>query len=695
MFSKHFLFEYHFKVADGDTEIIRGNLKLPDRARIDTSYFKPCYIAAIFCILAKSIKNADRFNDRTLDRVILSTDLVDQQVGRLQYNGYRTFEKIFNNFNVILKEVVCADPENVPSDELDTIVSKFLENNQTGILVLSNCAYAFWRGDDRYYLFDPYSCDERGKANEEGYCCLVRFRDLKSMLDRMKENAGETVRKSFRLYTLSLTMETKRRKRKRKKGIKRRAKLEELSADSIYSEAKQYATVPPVESEMPPIELAEWVTSGPKLDSHRDVAVAGFTPMRNYEASMLEAIVLESDIAAPTLEPSRSHQNHEETAEVERMSPERIFCIHSSIAIPIDLCIMAWSLIHDPVSWSERTIDGLIEAAVDYAFDNILANEDTSVSDMIDAVLPEFEIANYIFRAVFAPLHHGTLYVTNGLNLAMILGKIFETTIYTGAIIVCGHAHVGVAKCGKNYFAWWTVAGTKNLRMITSRNLGELFKLIVKMIDEPEEIEFVVRAITISYARKMAPDCSDIKGLHEPKMTTASLAEIHLKEVSYDAEAIVKPICLASKPIFILGTVALRDRDILLEPRTKRCYFVALLAVVIKRDIVQCPLPGMIDRVLEVAESLYRGFLEPKFHKEHVLRNVPLMNRLFDFRDCALPLVVLTTNPRTGRKDFYVQVSAKGKYYSFLFLTFFLFLYKNRVLFDFIFCIFIYSNSFF
>jgi len=651
-------------------EIIRGNVSLLDRTRIESSYFKPCYIAAILCIAAKIMRDADRFSDSTLDQLILLAGMIDQQIGKLRYNKYRTFDKVNiddTSFNVILKEIVFANPESFPSDELDVVVSKFLEKNQTGILVLTNCSYAIWMADDRYYLFDPYPCDEKGKANEEGYCCLMRFRDLKSMLDRIKENAGETTRKPFRLHTVSIAhMETKRRRRKRRKDIKHRARPEELAKESIRSEAKWDVTTPTVKPEVSLIELAEWITLDPELDPHRDAAIAGFTPIRHYEASMLEAIVLENDITMPTLAPFEKPLKDEETEKVKKIPPERIFRNHSSVAIPIDLCIMSWSLIHDPASWSERTIDGLIEAAFDYAFDSVLASEDTSVSDMIDAVLPEFEIANYVFRAVFAPLHYGTLYATEGWNLAKTLEKIFATTIYTGAIIVCSYAHVGVTKCDKNYFAWWTVTGTKNLRMIVSSSLSEFLKLIVKMIDVPQKIGFAVRAITISYARKMAPDCSDVKGLHEPRVTTASLAEIHRKEPeSYDVEAIFKPIDLAPKPIFILGTVAFRDRNSLLEPRMKRCYFVALLAVMIKRDIVQSPLPSMIDRILEVAESLYRRFSEPKFHAEHILRNVPLMNRFFDLRDCASPLVVLTMNSQTGRKDFYMQVSAEEENYSF------------------------------
>lgn len=650
-------------------EIIQGKSSLMDRARVESSHYKPCYIAALLCILAKIVLDMDRFYGSTLDELILLTGKIDQGVGRLRYKEFRTFYNmnIFDtNFNVILKEIIRSDPENPKSKDLDGSVEKFLEKDRTGILVLINCAYAFWTAHGKYYLFDPYPCDEKGRASEEGYCCLLKFHDLKSMLDKIKENAGETVRKPFRLYTVSIAhMEKKRRKRKRKKGIEHRAKL--TVQESVKSEEKRDAATPPTASETSLIELAEWVTSDPELDPDRNVMIPGFTPMRYHEASMLEAIVLQDDITTPTLmpfkeEPSKKRDDGREETTIERAEPsERIFRNYTSLTIPIDLCVMAWSLIHDPVSWSERTVDGLLEASADYALDSVLASEDTSVSDMTDGLLPEFEIANYAFRVVFAPLHYGKLYATEGWNLAMTMEKIFETRIYTGAIVVCRHAHVGITKCGRNYFAWWAVTGTKCLRMITSSSMSEFLKLIVKIIDAPRETAFAVRAITISYARKTAPDCSDIRGLHESMAPTASLAEIHRKNSpeSRDLEAIFRPIGPAPKPIFILGTVALRDRNSLLEPRTKRCYFVALLAVTIKRDIVQSPLPGMIDRILEVAESLYRGFAEPKFHAEHILRNVPLMNRLFDFRDCASPLVTLTTNPQTGRNDFFIQVSVK------------------------------------
>lgn len=653
------------KVVDEDTEIIRGNSSLPDRARIESAYFKPCYFSAILCILAKIALDVDRFRGSILDRLIFLADKIDQRVGKLRYKECRWFYNvdILNaSYNIVLKEVARADPETSPSDKLDAVVEKFLENDRTGILVLANCAYAFWTADDKYYLFDPYSCDTKGNADEEGYCCLVKFRDLKSMLDRIKANAGETVEKTFRLYTVSIAhMRVKRRKRKRRHVIKQHAKPATELIHDEEEKAKQDVTLSTI-TESPLIELVEWVTSDPELD--RDVKTPGFTPIKNYEASMFETVVLENCITTLLLAPYEVSEKlnasgtRRQIVYTQRRA-QRIFRNHTSVAIPIDLCFMAWALIHDPASWSERTIVGLIEASIDYAFDNVLASEDTSVTDMTDAVLPEFEIANYMFRAVLAPLHYGTLYATDGWNLATTLEKIFGTRIYTGAIIVCGYAHLGVTKCGDNYFAWWTVTGTKRLRLITSDCLSEFLKLLVKVIDEPQEIGFAVRAVTISYAVKMAPDCSDVKGLHEPMAPTTSLAKIHRKVTpeSRDVAAIFRPIGSAPHPSFVFGTTALRDRDSLLEPRAKRCYFVALLAVVTKRDIVQSPIPIVIDNILEVAEGLYRKFSEPKFHSEQILRNVPLMNRHFDLRDCASPLVTLTTNSRTGKNDFHTQVS--------------------------------------
>lgn len=681
--------------------MIRGNSSLTDRARAEARYLKPCYFAAIACVLAKIGLDADCFRASTLDRLILLAEEMAGQVGALRHKECRWFYNVSvldATYDIVLRESVHADPEGSPSDELDGAVERFLERDRTGILALENCAYAFWTtADDEHYLFDPYPCDERGRADEDGGCCLARFRDLRTMLGRVKENAGETAGRSYRLYTVCVTRmraKTPGRREKRRGAIGRRRRHRrhpraKREADvRVRDEAKRDAlALLPVEPETSLIELAEWVTSDPELDSRisdYDIAIArGFAPLRRHGASILEAIVLRDDITTPVFAPFRRSPRgltdnddapaagRETPAGRRRRTRERIFRNHTSLAIPIDICVMAWSLVHDPASWSARTIEGLLEASADYALDSVLACEDTSVNvDMTDALLPEFEIANYAFRAVFVPLHYGTLYATEGWNLAMTLRKVFEAGVYAGAIVVCRYAHVGVARRGKNYFAWWTVTGTKSLRMIVSGDMGEFLKLIVKEIDAPREAGFAVRVITVSYARKTAPDCSDVQGLHEPitPANLASLAEIHRRDEARDFEGIFRPIAAtAAKPIFVAGTVALSDRDGVTEPRAKRCYFVALLAVVIKRDIVQSPLPDMIDKVLEVAEDLYRSFSEPKFHAEHILRNVPLMNRLFDLRDCASPLVTLTTtSSRPGRDDLCAQVSETNDAFFFI-----------------------------
>lgn len=239
--------------------------------------------------------------------------------------------------------------------------------------------------------------------------------------------------------------------------------------------------------------------------------------------------------------------------------------------------------------------------------------------------------------------------MTEGWNLAMSIKQVFETPIYTGAIIVCSKSHIGVMRKKANYYAWWAVQGTKNLRFITSEDMTDFLKLIIQEIDEPEEKTFLMRVVTISYAQKLDPDCSDTTGLHEAVEPATSLAEIHRKDdQTYDLEAIFRPTVLSPKPTFVFGTVALRNREILKEPRVKRCYFVALLAVMVKRDIVQSPLPGMVDKVIEVGENLYKEFDSPKYHTEHILRNVTVMERIFEFRDCASPLVELKEDPITG-----------------------------------------------
>ncbi|XP_043679542.1 uncharacterized protein LOC122634559 [Vespula pensylvanica] len=658
-----------FKVIEDNIAILRSNMCLKDSVAIEPSHFKSCYYAAILCLLAKIRMDVNKFRQNNLDEFIYAADKIYQCVGKLRYKllrWFNNFEILDTKYTVIMKQFQYADPESCESDKFENVMESFLDNNETGILVTTNISYGFWKANDRYYFFNPYGCDEEGKPDEKGYSCLMKFCDLSSMLKRMKENLGKSIQKPYRLYTLFIAhMETKCRKKKKKKK-KTKYCIEKIEEEVPIEDSADFDDIKKSESETSLIELTEWVTEERKLDVVHDTTVPGFSPIRYYEASMIDVIVLENEITRPVLAPFKKHIRHgkENTdpyklikSMIRKKPYDRKFREHVSVTTPIDLCIIAWSLIHDPVLWSVRTIKGLFDASCDYTFDSILATEDSTVVEMSDGLLPEFEIANYIFRAVFVPLHYGILYAVEGWNLAMSLKYVFESPIYTGAIIVCEGSHIGVTKVNENYFAWWIIKRTKILRIITSACIDEFLRIVVKEIDQPEEIQFVMRVITISYARKLDPDCSDVKGLHEFVVPTTSLAEVHKMEAEpYDLEVIFKPTVPESKPIFINGTVALNDRETVKEPRVKRCYFVAILAVIVKRDIVQSPLPGMIDKMIEVAENLYKGFHEPKFHSEHILRNVTLMNRIFDFRDCASCLVTLTVDPHIDRNDFYLQV---------------------------------------
>ncbi|XP_076754271.1 uncharacterized protein LOC143425411 [Xylocopa sonorina] len=668
---------YGLKLTEDGIRILQGNMCLENRTVNEACHFKSCFFAALLCILAKIKLDPDRFSGKTLDQLIFLGDKIYQQTGKLRYKPYRWFhhiEILDTIYNVITKQVIYADPVSCEDDELEFVVENFFEKNKTGIIVFSNCSYAFWSANDRYYLFDPYACDERGNMSEEGYSSLMEFCDQSSMIEKIEANVGENTKKPYRIYTVCIAhMETRKRKKKRKK---KRVKCVEKPEE----ESKNRVEEPPevelsTASEASLIEVVDWVKQESKTSLVYDMTIPGFSPIEHYNASMFDVTVLEDEITDPRLAPfKKSSLRQSEKAEdefeavkllVRRKVYNRKFKPHTAVTTPLDVCIMAWSLIHDPITWSVRTIKGLFDACVDYTFDSILAAEDSTVSELTDGLLPEFEIANYIFRVVFVPLHYGTLYSNEGWNLSMSLQKVFATPSYTGAIIICGDSHIGVLKKEENHFAWWTVRRTKNLRIVTSVDMKEFLKLIVQEFDQPEQAIFVMRVITVSYAQKVDPDCSDTRGLHEPVVPVTSLPEIHtMPQKSYDLEAIFKPTMPDSnKPIFILGTVALSNRDVVTEPKVKRCYFVAVLAVMVKRDIIQSPMPGMVDKVLEVAESVYREFSEPKFHTEHILRNVTVMNRIFDFRDCASPLATLTVNARTLRTDFYSQVRKHLKKY--------------------------------
>ncbi|XP_076278241.1 uncharacterized protein LOC143208065 [Lasioglossum baleicum] len=654
------------KLTDDGIRILQGSMCLENRAEIEECHFKCCFFAALLCILAKIKLDPDKFSPTTLDQFVFLGDKIYQKTGKLRFKPYRWFHhiEIMNTiYNVITKQAIYADPESTDQDDLEYTMDTFFEKNQTGIIVFANCSYAFWTANGVYYLFDPYACDENGNAAEGGYSCFMEFCDLNGLLEKIEANVGENTKKPYRLYTVCIAhMETKRRRKKRRKKVQHCVDKPEMEVPVEEPPEVMLSA----ESSVSLIEQLDWVNAESKTCFGYDMTIPGFAPIKFCNAAMLEVTVLENEITTPILAPFKKitkkiteDMDEYEIAKllIRKRIVERRFKTSTIVATPLDLCIMAWSLIHDPITWSVKTVRGLFGAVLDYSFDILLAVQDSTVSDMTDGMLPEFEIANYVFRVVFVPLHYGTLYATEGWNLAMSLQKIFDTPSYTGAILVCGTVHIGVMKNGENHFAWWIVVGTKNLRIITATDMKEFLRLIVKVIDQPEEEIFVMRVITVSYAQKMDPDCSDTKGLHESVVPATSLPEIHrMPTEPYDLEAIFRPSVPENKPIFVHGTVALNNRDSIMEPRVKRCYFVAILAVMVQRDIVQSPMPEMVDKVLEVAESVYREFSEPKFHTEHILRNLTIMNRIFDLRDCTSPLVLLTTNPRTMRNDFYLQV---------------------------------------
>ena len=409
---------------DEKIAIIGGNMCLENRVTVEDSHFKSCYFASILCIIAKAVMNVNHFRGSILDQFIIIGDKIYQRTGRLRYKPLRWFHNIEIldlKCNVILKQVQYADPENWEMDALPQVLSTYLKKNKTGILVFGNVSYAFWLDNNMYYLFDPYACDENGRANEEGFSCLMQFCDLPSMIARIAENTGEQAEKSYRLYTLSLAhIESKKRNeisRKRRKLVDEESTEEEEKVDKIEEEETEEEEE--VESLMEPkpefslIELTKWVTEEKKCAIPFDMTLPGFAPVRNYKASVLEVTVVENDITRPELSPFKKEKRKPDDHEVllDKMirlkSYNRRFKEHTCLSESIDLCIMGWACVHDPISWGIRTVKGLYEASKDYAFDSLLANEDTTVTEMTDGVLLEFNIANYTFRIVFAPIHEG------------------------------------------------------------------------------------------------------------------------------------------------------------------------------------------------------------------------------------------------------------------------------------------------
>lgn len=418
-----------------------------------------------------------------LDRFVRAAGKIGDGTGKLRYKmtrWFRNFNILGVKYNVVLKQTRYADPENYEPDALKIVMKSFLEKHRTGIVVFGNAAYAFWFANDMFYLFDPYACDENGLANIDGSACLMQICEFDSLVERIIQNTGEAAQKPYRLYTVSiahLETEMKKKKRKAKKKLAKSCK-KQLEEERHEAEEVEPKELEQSESETSLIELTDWVNKDKGRILPPDPLIPGFLPIRNYNASALEVEILENEITRPILAPLK-----EDAPEVPtRQTPyDRTFYSNSVMSEPMDLCIMAWSQIYDPPVWSTRTIQALFEASKEYALDSLLASEDSTIPRMTDNLLTEFNIANYSFRVVFAPMHSGTLYANEGWNLAITLERIFQSPVYTGAVLVCGNAHIGVMKKGERLYAWWLLKGTKKIRIVVSNDMEDYLKLIVKV----------------------------------------------------------------------------------------------------------------------------------------------------------------------------------------------------------------------
>lgn len=140
-------------------------------------------------------------------------------------------------------------------------------------------------------------------------------------------------------------------------------------------------------------------------------------------------------------------------------------------------------------------------------------------------------------------------------------------------------------------------------------------------------------------------------------LPSTAIAEVHRNHtLGYDLEAVFRSTSKSKTPIYIRGNVALKGRDKVEEPEVKRCYFVSLIAVMLKRDIIQNSLPTMIDKVLDLGERSYKMFEKPKFHTEHIIKDVSVLDRVFNLRDCAFEVQILLNDKQNITEKFYSLV---------------------------------------
>lgn len=470
------------KTDDINVGIIKAHTGLEDRSLVEKHHYKACYYAAILCILVKINLNINNILPSVIDRIIEATQKICAGVKKPKYTMIRKFEKIQIldvNYNIIIKQIFYADPENYQPDRLEQILKTFFKSYRTGILVFDNVSYAFWKNDHSYYLFDPYICDKNGCAVEEkGHACLMQICDYTIFIARVINNTDDKKsNKPYRLYSIDIAHIGKRNKKKKsKRSYKQFCKTisEKKDVDENACNYKQCSCSNDCLSSL--VEISDWIHQDEQTVASFETVSACFAPIKNSKASMIEVKILNNDIHKLELAPFQLHEN------IRIRLYDRKYYGNSPIDEPLDLCLIAWAQIHQPTDWSIATIKGIYEASREYSMDCCLATDDSTVTRSQDYLLNEFTIANYCFRVVFAPLHNATLYSKKNWNLAKSLQKIFNTYISTGAIIVCAGVHVGTMKIGKKMFAWWLVKRTQKLRIIVSEDFVDYLKLIVKVI---------------------------------------------------------------------------------------------------------------------------------------------------------------------------------------------------------------------
>lgn len=281
---------------------------------------------------------------------------------------------------------------------------------------------------------------------------------------------------------------------------------------------------PPVTGDV--FEKPEWVKDRGEVNPY-DKTQIGFVPIPNFRASAIEISILENKITRPDLTPLKCPQSNSRAAAYDRK-----FYARSGIAEALDVCFMAWSQIREPSDWSQGTYRALFDAVREYAYDSMLAAEDSTVCGMTDKLLSDFVLENYTFHLVFAPLHCGTLFAdrddTTNWNLASSLEMVFASDVFTGAVVICGKAHFGAMRKNGHYYAWWPVSHSKDFRVTVSEDFEDYLRLLVKHVNETRQTEFYMRIVTVSYAKIVGPDRGE---LHEPLRPSTSLPEIYRRWV--------------------------------------------------------------------------------------------------------------------------------------------------------------------